>query len=212
MSALRRSGPLLVSASVALGVAGGSGPGSERPYEDAGASQRESVLGGPLLSARDNVVSMNLWLIPVDERSFQRTLAEPVDLSDWQGRPNEFPERARVWGVKTDPEQDSWERNRRNLERMELGDPLLVYRNSESRYTATGRVGPMTRTEHIRDEYWDAGPALHVYVVEEYNDSIDVEPEAVNNLLGYEESFWPQGLWRVADDRPTERVVRRFEV
>lgn len=155
---------------------------------------------------------MNVWLVPVDERSFQSTLTEPIDLSDWDDRPDSFPECARVWGVRTDPEQGSWERNRRNLERMERGDPLLIYRNSESRYTATGRVGPMTHTEYIRDEYWDGGPALDIYVVEGYDDSLDVEPETVNRLLDYEESFWPQGLWRVSDDRPTERIIHKFDI
>jgi len=155
---------------------------------------------------------MNLWLVPVDERSFQRTLAEPIDLSEWDDRPDDFPEEARVWGVRTDREQGSWERNRRNLERMERGDPLLIYRNETSRYTATGRVGPMAHTEYIRDEFWGGGPALDVYVVDEYDDSIDIEPETVNELLGYEESFWPQGFWRVADDRPTDQVVRRFDI
>jgi len=155
---------------------------------------------------------MNLWLVPVDEPSFQRTLAEPIDLSDWDDRPDSFPEHARVWGVRTDPEQGSWERNRRNLERMERDDPLLIYRNSESRYTATGRIGPMAHTEHVRDEYWDCGPALDIYAVEGYDDSIDVEPETVNRLLGYKESFWPQGLWRVSDDRPAERVVGEFNI
>jgi hypothetical protein len=155
---------------------------------------------------------MSLWLVPVDKQSFQRTLADPIDLSGWEERPDGFPERARVWGVRTDPEQGAWERNRRNLEKMERGDPLLVYRNSVSRYTATGRVGPMTHTEFIRDEFWGGGPALDVYVVVEYDDSIDVEPGVMNELLGYEETFWPQGLWRVADDRPTERVVSRFDI
>jgi len=155
---------------------------------------------------------MNLWLVPVDEPSFQRTLAEPIDLSNWDDRPDSFPDRARVWGVRTDPEQGSWERNRRNLEQMERDDPLLIYRNSESRYTATGRIGPMAHTEYVRDEYWDGGPALDIYVVEDYEDSLDVEPETINRLLGYEESFWPQGFWRVSDDRPTERVVRQFDI
>lgn len=95
---------------------------------------------------------------------------------------------------------------------MERDDPLLIYRNSGSRYTATGRVGLMAHTEHVRDEYWDGGPALDVYVVEGYGDSLDVEPETINRLLGYEELFWPQGLWRVSDHRPTERVVRKFDI
>lgn len=155
---------------------------------------------------------MNLWLVPADEPSYQATLAGPVDLTDWDDRPDSFPERARVWGVRTDPEQGMWERNRRNLERMDRGDPLLVYRNSASRYTATGRVGPMDHAEYIRDTYWDGGPALDVFVVEDYDDSIDIDPEAVNDLLGYEESFRPQGLWRVSDDRPTAEVVRRLGI
>jgi hypothetical protein len=153
---------------------------------------------------------MNLWLVPANERAFQRTLAEPVDLSGWQDRPDSFPKRARVWGVRTDPDQGSWERNRRNLERMERGDPLLVYRNGVSRYVAAGRVGPMAHTEYVRDEYWDGGPALDVYAVEEWDDSIDVAPEEVNELLGYKVPFRPQGFWRVSDDRPVERVVDRF--
>jgi hypothetical protein len=155
---------------------------------------------------------MNLWLVPVDEPSFQRTLAQPVDLSDWDGRPDSFPERARIWGVRTDTEQGTWKRNRRNLERMARGDPLLFYRNSKSRYTATGRVGQMAHTEYVRDTFWDGGPALDVYVVEDYEDSIDVDPGTINNLLGYEKNFWPQGFWRVADDRPVGKVVRRLDI
>lgn len=95
---------------------------------------------------------------------------------------------------------------------MEEGDPLLIYRNSMSRYTATGRIGPMAHTEFIRDKFWGGEPALDVYVVEDYDDSIEMEPETVNKLLDYEDSFWPQGLWRVADDRPTKHVVRRFDI
>ena len=95
---------------------------------------------------------------------------------------------------------------------MKRDDPLLIYRNSMSRYTANGRIGPMAHTEYVRDEYWDGGPALDIYVVEEYDDSIDVVPETVNRLLGYEESFWPQGFWRVSDDRPMDRVVRKFDI
>jgi len=56
---------------------------------------------------------MSLGLVPVDEASFQRTLDEPIDLSDWDDRPASFPDRARVWGVRADPDQGFWERNRR---------------------------------------------------------------------------------------------------
>lgn len=152
-----------------------------------------------------------LWLVPVDELSFQQTLAEPIDLSDRDKKPDDFPDHARVWGVRTDPEQGNWERNRRNLERMETGDPLLIYRNSTSRYHAKGRIGPFWHTTYIRDEFWSGGPAIDVFAVEEYEE-IDIEPADVNDILGYKERFWPQGIWRVSDDRPTDQVVREFNI
>jgi hypothetical protein len=67
----------------------------------------------------------------------------------------------------------------------------------------------MTHTEYIRDEYWDGGPALDVYVVEDYNADIDIDRATINDLLGYKKSFWPHGFWRVGDDRPINRVFRR---
>lgn len=150
-----------------------------------------------------------LWLVPVDEPSFQQTLAEPINLSGAPNKPADFPDEARVWGVRTDPEQGSWERNKRNLERMESGDPVLIYRNSQSRYTATGRVGPFWHTSYVRDEYWNGGPAIDIYAVEEYRE-LTLEPQTVNRVLGYKERFWPQGLWRVADDRPVDRLLSRI--
>ncbi len=95
---------------------------------------------------------------------------------------------------------------------MERADSLLIYRNSMSRYTATGRVGLMAHTEYVRDEYWDGGPALNIYFVEDYDDSLNVAPETINRVRDYEESFWPQGLWRVSDDRPTAQVVRKLDI
>lgn len=150
-----------------------------------------------------------LWLVPVDEASYQATLDDPIDLSDVD-TPVGFPDETRVWGVRTDPEQGSWERNRRNLERMNTGDPLLIYRNSESYYTATGRIGQFWHTEYVRDEHWNGGPAIDVFAVEDYRE-IDLPRSTVNRILDYEENFWPQGLWRVADDRPVDRLIRRLE-
>lgn len=152
-----------------------------------------------------------LWLVPVDEQSYQQTLAEPVDLSDQHGKPVDFPDYARIWGVRTDPEQGSWERNRRNLDRMETGDPLIIYRNSTSEYHATGRIGEFWHTTSIRDQFWEGGPALDVFSVEEYEE-INISREEVNEALGYKSTFWPQGLWRVADDRPTDQLVRKLDL
>ena len=37
---------------------------------------------------------------------------------------------------------------------MERNDPLLIYRNSKSRYTATGGIGAMAHSQYIRNEYF----------------------------------------------------------
>lgn len=147
-----------------------------------------------------------LWLIPVDEESYQATLAQPIDMSDAPNTPADFPEESRVWGVRTDPNQGSWERNKRNLERMNVGDPLLVYRNSQSKYTTKASVGPFWHTTYIRDKYWDGGPAIDVFAVEDYR-KIDLSRDTVNRSLDYAIDFAPQGLWRVADDRPTRQLI-----
>ena len=151
-----------------------------------------------------------LWLVPADAESYLRTLASPVDLSDAPDKPAAFPDEARVWGVRTDPAQGSWDRNRRNLERMEPGDPLLVYRNGEGQYVGRGEVGPFWHTEYVRDTFWNGGPALDVFAVEDYRE-IDVPTSTVNRLLDYKEGFVPQGLWRVADDRPVTKLLQRLE-
>lgn len=151
-----------------------------------------------------------LWLVPVDEKSFQQTLAKPINLTDAPDKPAEFPDKARVWGIRTDPNQGSWKRNKRNLGRMELGDPLLVYRNSQSRYTAVGQVGPFWKTEYIRDEFWNGGPAIDIYAVEDYHE-VNLTRQTINRALRYKENFWPQGLWRVADDRPTDELLGRID-
>lgn len=152
-----------------------------------------------------------LWLIPVDEQSFQQTLADPIDLSDQDQKPTDFPDEARVWGVRTDPEHGSWERNRRNIEKMQTGDPLIIYRNSTSEYHAKGRIGEFWNSTYVRDEYWNGGPAIDLFSVEEYEE-INVSREEVNTTLDYKTNFWPQGLWRVAEDRPTDRLVAKLNL
>lgn len=113
--------------------------------------------GADRLSLRREILDSGmpqLWLVPVDEPSYQQTLAEPVDITDAPDKPEAFPDEARIWGVRTDPAQGFWERNRRNLEPMEVGDPLLIYRNSQSTYTAAGRVGgPLWHREWVHDEF-----------------------------------------------------------
>lgn len=151
------------------------------------------------------------WLIPADEPSYQQTLAQQRDLSSAPKKPKAFPDTARVWGVRTDPEHEDapWDRNNQNLERMAPGDPLLVYRNSQSQYVVAGRIGgPIWHTKWVRDKLWNGGPALDVFHIDEWS-TISLDPEAVNRTIGYKENFVPQGLWRIADNRPTDRLLQR---
>lgn len=156
----------------------------------------------------------SLFLVPMDEPSYQATVASPVDLGGWTRRPADFPERARVWAVRIDDDHPAgpWPRNRGNWERMEPGDPLVVYRNRDSRYTATGRVGAMQETPYVRDEFWAGGPGTGVYAIEDFDTSLDLAPERLARWLGYDESYYPRGLRRVGDDRPVESVVDRLDI
>lgn len=91
--------------------------------------------------------------------------------------------------------------------RLEPGDLLLVYRNSVSRHIVIGRAGawriPSTSaTSSGAAARRSTSPSSKTT----YN-PIDVKRATVNELLGYEEAFWPQGLWRVRDDRPAAGVA-----
>jgi len=154
-----------------------------------------------------------LWLVPADESSFQQTLAEPCDLTSAPNKPDSFPEQARLWGVRTDPDHPEapWDRNKRELQRMEPGNPLLIYRNRKSQYVAFGRIGgPIWHTEWVRDEFWNGGPALDIFYIDQWT-PIKLKPKTVHWLLGYKENFVPQGLWRVSEDRPTDRLLQHIE-
>lgn len=152
------------------------------------------------------------WLVPVDENSYQQTLAQPIDLTGWEDRPDNFPEQARIWGVRTDPEQGEWKANKRHLEQMETGDPLLFYRNSKGQYDAAGRIGQFTHTDYVRDKHWNGGPAIDIYTVENYNPDLQISKKQVNQLLGYKEGHHPQGLSPVAADRSTDRLIQRLDI
>ena len=148
-----------------------------------------------------------VFLAPVDNASYRATLESEIDLSDWEDRPSDFPSRARVWGVRTDPEMGDWKRNRSSLDKMSEDDPILFYRNSE--YFARGRVGVMCKTKYIRDNYWDGGPAINVFSVGEYDESINIERTELNSILDYSEHFHPQGLWIVKQERPVDELLER---
>jgi len=154
----------------------------------------------------------SLWLVPVNEPDFQKTLAQPIDLSDWEDRPDDFPEESRIWGVRADPQQGEWKVNRRHLENMEPNDTLLFYRSSESRYDAAGTIGQFARTEYVRTKYWDGGPSIDIYTVENYNDTVTMSSKQVNEILDYKKGYHPQGLSAVGSQSAADRLIRRLNI
>lgn len=147
-----------------------------------------------------------LWLVPVDEGSYEATLAQRVDLSDAPNKPEDFPDQARVCGINTDLEHGTWKRNRLNLKFMKTGDHCLIYQTDKHHYTASGRVGSFWRTSHVRDEYWGGGPALDVFAVEDFLE-LEIPRVTVNRILDYDLSYWPRGLSKVSGDRAIGRVL-----
>jgi hypothetical protein len=153
-----------------------------------------------------------LYLVPVDEPSYQATLAQKIDLTEWTDRPDDFPAKAHVWGVRTNPEQGPWPRNERTWEQMETGEPLLFYRNVKGRFFATGRIGAMGKTDYVRNEFWKGGPADSVYEVMDYDEDIDLSASRVKSLLGYDEGFIVRGTHRVSEDRPIKRLIETIDI
>jgi hypothetical protein len=154
---------------------------------------------------------MDIWLVPIDE-AFRRTLESPVDLTEWVGRTIDFPLFARVLGVRTDSENGVRVRNKRYWETMETGDPVLVYQLGRDRYVAFGRVGQKAETRYFLETYWDDEAAVSIFTVDDYDDSLDLPPETVNDVLGYAEDFRPHGLSKVSSDRPISELLFFLDV
>lgn len=150
-----------------------------------------------------------LWMVPVDASMYKATLSRPVDLTAAPDKPAEFPDRARVCGIRTDSEKGEWERNRLYLQFLTSGDHVLVFDTSKGRFTGSGRVGPRWQTEYVRDRFWDGDPATDVFALEEYLE-VGVPRVTVNRILEYDLDFYPRGFSKVADGRPIGRVLTHF--
>lgn len=154
---------------------------------------------------------MGIWLVPINE-TFRQTLESPVDLTRWVGRTIDFPLFARVLGVRTGSRNGARKRTKQYWESMETGDPVLAYWTNRDRYTAFGRVGLKAETRHFLETYWDDEAAVSVFTIDDYDDSLDLDPEAVNDVLGYAEDFRPHGLSKVSSDRPISELLFFLDV
>ncbi|UPM41678.1 hypothetical protein [Halocatena salina] len=152
-----------------------------------------------------------MWIVPV-KPPFTETLESKVDLTEWSGRTLDFPFFARVLGVRTETVDSNRTRNKQYWESMESGDPLVVYRSDTERYAGFGTIGAKAQTTYFDKAYWDDAGAISVFTVTDYDDSLDLEPEQVNSVLGYEEEFRPCGLSKVSDDRPIDDLLFFLDV
>lgn len=152
-----------------------------------------------------------MWIVPV-EPPFIETLETRLDLTEWEGRTVDFPFFARVLGVRTESVDADRTRNRQYWGSMESGDPLLVYRSDTEQYVGFGRVGAKAETTYFDKAYWDDVGALNVFTVDDYDSSLALSPEQVNTVLGYEETFRPNGLSKVSADRPISDLLFFLDV
>lgn len=152
-----------------------------------------------------------MWIVPVTP-PFIETLESEIDLTEWGGRTLDFPFFARVLGVRTETVDSDRTRNRQYWESMASGDPLLVYRSDTERYVGFGVIGAKAETTYFDQAYWDDEGALSVFTVTDYDDSLDLEPEQVNAVLDYEETFRPRGLSKVSSDRPISDLLFFLDV
>jgi len=152
-----------------------------------------------------------VFLVPVDPETFDRTMAEPVDLTDLGDRPEALSglETARLWGVA------NGSRTVETFDRMEPGDLLLFY--DDGTYVGVGRVGHTLEDEAgwLSATLWDGEPATHVLTVSDFQ-SVSIPLAAVNTLFDYGAGYVP-GFTRVAPDRVTaslpaiERAVMTYD-
>jgi hypothetical protein len=68
-----------------------------------------------------------------------------------------------------------------------------------------------SKTEYIRDYYWDKSPAISVFSVCKYEDHLGLEKEQLNQILEYKDGFHPQGFWLVDDDRPIGKLLNHID-
>lgn len=154
---------------------------------------------------------MVMWIVPVDA-TFWRTLESPVNLTEWDGRTLDFPFFARVLGIRTDSAEGVRKRNRRYWQSMESDDPVLIYRTDLERYVGFGRIGKKTETSYFGETYWNDEAAVSVFTVEDYDDSLDLAPQRVNEVVDYEEGFRPHGLSKVSPERPISELLFFLDV
>lgn len=152
-----------------------------------------------------------VFLVPIDQANFERTVSSSVDLTEHEDRPEPLSERdeVRLWGA------DDGTRSVETFERMEPGDLLLFYDGGT--YVGVGRVGATFEDESgwAAETFWDGAGMGHVFAVTDFA-PLSIPRAAVHRLFDYGPDYSP-GFIRVAPDRVTaslpaiELALRRFD-
>jgi hypothetical protein len=100
--------------------------------------------------------------------------------------------------------------NKRTWEKMEVGDPLLIYRKGNFEYYAfvTFRLHNPELAKHLwhintEGETWE-----YMYFLDKLSE-ISVPRKIFNELLGYEENFQPYGF-STTDNEKTKFIIERY--
>lgn len=152
-----------------------------------------------------------VFLVPIDQSNFERTVASPVEPADHPDRPEALPDdgEVRLWGA------EDGTRSVETFERMEEGDLLLFYEGGT--YVGVGRAGTTFEDADgwASETFWDGADREHVFTVTDFA-PLSVSRAAVHRLFDYGADYSP-GFTRVAPDRVTaslaaiELAVKRYD-
>lgn len=140
-------------------------------------------------------IGSNVFLAGVDSDQFEETLAQSVDLSAHDDRPDpltEF-EQARIGAVPTG------DRSEKMFGRMAAGDLVLCYDNGS--YVGAGRIGATFDDAAWAEEaLWPGADVVGGFVLEDFVE-LALPARVVNSLFDYSADYSPGDLMRVADGR-----------
>lgn len=140
-------------------------------------------------------VGSNVFLAGVDSDQFAATLADPVDVSEFDDPPDALAgsDEARIGAVAPG------DRSEQMFQRMAPGDLVLCY--ADGRYVGAGRiVAPIEDAEWLSQALWNGAEVAGGYVLEDFVE-LDLPARVVNTLFDYSPDYSPGDLIRVADGR-----------
>lgn len=147
-----------------------------------------------------------MFFVPVDEDWmywYNKTVEQPIDLSDSPIEDLQDIGKARVWGTTRG------ERKRRLFAEMQHGDAIMFYRNRE--FFATGRVGMTFESSTAGEWLWDTPESIFIYTVEDYQHS-SIPLEQVNELLGYSENNIVNGFTHPSENALSNLLEKHHSV